>query len=116
RGHVPAGRRVDRRHPRGVLGGAALAHPERLGLDAVFPAFYLVLLASEVRRPRALAAAGLGVAITLAAMPVLPPGLPVLAARLAGVAVAVAALALRLPLAVVVVGAAVATAVARAIV
>jgi 4-azaleucine resistance transporter AzlC len=67
----------------GVLGGAALAHPERLGLDAVFPAFYLVLLASEVRRPRALAAAGLGVAITLAAMPVLPPGLPVLAASLA---------------------------------
>ena len=32
----------------GVLGGAAIADPERYGLDAIFPAFYLALLAEEV--------------------------------------------------------------------
>src|SRR5256885_2162555 len=67
----------------GVLGGAALAHPERLGLDAIFPAFYLALLVEEARGGRELAAAAAGGAITLALMPVAPPGLPVIAAALA---------------------------------
>jgi 4-azaleucine resistance transporter AzlC len=64
----------------GVLGGGALGDPEALGLDAVFPAFFLGLLAAELGRPRAVAAALLGGAIALTLTPFLPPGLPVLLA------------------------------------
>jgi 4-azaleucine resistance transporter AzlC len=67
----------------GVFGGSALGDPEALGLDAIFPAFFLGLLAAELGRPRALAAALLGGAIALALTPVLPPGLPVLASSAA---------------------------------
>jgi predicted branched-subunit amino acid permease len=67
----------------GVFAGAAVADPEALGLDAIFPAFYLVLLFEEARHKRPLAAALAGTAITLALMPFAPPGLPVIAASLA---------------------------------
>jgi predicted branched-subunit amino acid permease len=67
----------------GVLGGSALGDPAALGLDALFPAFFVGLLAAELSRPRALAAALLGGAIALALTPVLPPGLPVLLASAA---------------------------------
>jgi len=67
----------------GVLGGAALANPDSFGLDAIFPAFYLALLVEELRAGRVLAAALAGAAITLALMPVAPPGLPVIAAAAA---------------------------------
>jgi predicted branched-subunit amino acid permease len=67
----------------GVLGGRALGDPAALGLDALFPAFFLGLLAAELGRPRALAVALLGGAIALALTPVLPPGLPVLLASAA---------------------------------
>ena len=67
----------------GVLGGGALGDPAALGLDALFPAFFLGLLAAELGRPRALAVALLGGAIALALTPVLPPGLPVLLASAA---------------------------------
>src|SRR5689334_9687277 len=33
----------------GVFAGGPLAHPDRLGLDAIFPAFYLALLVGELR-------------------------------------------------------------------
>jgi predicted branched-subunit amino acid permease len=52
-------------------------------LDAVFPAFYLSLLAEEARGRRAAVAAATGAAITVALMPVAPAGLPVIAASLA---------------------------------
>jgi predicted branched-subunit amino acid permease len=67
----------------GVFAGAAIADPASFGLDAIFPAFYLVLLVEEVRGRRALAAALAGAAITLSLIPVAPPGLPVPAAGLA---------------------------------
>jgi 4-azaleucine resistance transporter AzlC len=67
----------------GVLGGALIAEPERYGLDAVFPAFYLALLFGEAHGRRALAAAALGAAIALALLPVAPPGVPVIAAAAA---------------------------------
>jgi predicted branched-subunit amino acid permease len=67
----------------GVLGGSALGDPTALGLDAIFPAFFVGLLAAELSRPRALAAALLGGAIALALTPVVPPGLPVLLASAA---------------------------------
>jgi 4-azaleucine resistance transporter AzlC len=67
----------------GVLAGGALGDPDTLGLDAIFPAFFLGLLAAELSRPRAAAAALLGGAIALSLTPVLPPGLPVLLASAA---------------------------------
>jgi 4-azaleucine resistance transporter AzlC len=67
----------------GVLGGSALSHPDRFGLDAIFPAFYLVLLASELRRGDAIGVAIAGVVITLLLMPVAPAGVPVIAASVA---------------------------------
>jgi predicted branched-subunit amino acid permease len=75
----------------GVLCGSALGDPESLGLDAIFPAFYLALLSAELGRQgsekgdsrRAGIAAVLGGAIALAVMPFAPPGVAVIAAVLA---------------------------------
>ena len=67
----------------GVLGGSVLADPEKFGIDAIFPAFYLALLAEEARAGRPLIAALLGGAITLTLMPVVPGGIAVIAASLA---------------------------------
>jgi 4-azaleucine resistance transporter AzlC len=67
----------------GALGGAALADPQALGLDAMFPAFYLALLAEELRNRSAVASALLGAAIALLLVPITPPGVPVLAASVA---------------------------------
>jgi 4-azaleucine resistance transporter AzlC len=67
----------------GALGGAGLGDPQELGLDAIFPAFYLILLVEEVAGGRALTAAALGAAITVALMPVAPAGVPVIAASTA---------------------------------
>ena len=64
----------------GVLAGGALGDPDALGLDAIFPAFFLGLLAAELRRPHAVPAVLIGGAIALALTPILPPGLPVLLA------------------------------------
>lgn len=69
----------------GVLAGDAIGDPGRLGLDAIFPAFFLaLLLAGEASTGRrAIVAAMLGAAIALALIPVAPPGVPVIAACLA---------------------------------
>jgi predicted branched-subunit amino acid permease len=66
----------------GVFGGEAIGDPGALGLDAIFPAFFLGLMAAELRSPRARAAAVGGGTIALLLAPILPPGLPVLAASL----------------------------------
>jgi branched chain amino acid efflux pump len=64
----------------GVFGGELIGDPESLGLDALFPAFFLALLMTgELRDGRlALAVALLGAAIALALVPVAPPGVPVI--------------------------------------
>jgi predicted branched-subunit amino acid permease len=64
----------------GVLAGARIGDPERFGLDVVFPAFFLVLLASELREPGTRAATAAGALIALALIPFTPPGVPVIAA------------------------------------
>jgi len=64
----------------GVLGGAILSDPGALGLDAMFPAFFAVLLAGETRGREAFTAAALGAAVALVLMPITPPGVPVVAA------------------------------------
>jgi predicted branched-subunit amino acid permease len=67
----------------GVLAGHALGDPRSLGLDALFPAFFVALLYEEVRGRRKAVAAGGGAAIALVLTPLTPPGLPILAAALA---------------------------------
>ena len=69
----------------GVLLGDALGDPDRLGLDALFPAFFLALLyTGELRGGRrAWAAAGLGAATSLALVDIVPAGVPVIAASAA---------------------------------
>src|SRR3954452_5511394 len=61
----------------GVIGGAVLKDPAALGLDAMFPAFFMVLLAGEAKGRPAIAAATLGALLALALMPLTPPGVPV---------------------------------------
>jgi 4-azaleucine resistance transporter AzlC len=70
----------------GVLAGSAIGDPRALGLDALFPAFFVVLLMEEVRGRRRAAAAAGGAGIALVLTPLAPPGLPILAAALAAVA------------------------------
>lgn len=67
----------------GALAGDVLGDPERLGLDAVYPAFFLALLAAELRVGRGRRVAVVGAAIALVLIPIAPPGVPVLAASLA---------------------------------
>ena len=67
----------------GALGGSALGDPQALGLDAIFPAFFLALLLPELRDVRSRGVALAGAAIALALVPVAPPGVPVLAASVA---------------------------------
>jgi 4-azaleucine resistance transporter AzlC len=68
----------------GVFAGDLIGDPESLGLDAVFPAFFLALLMEELRRGRlAVAAACVGAAIALAVTPLTPAGVPVIAASAA---------------------------------
>jgi len=71
----------------GAVAGSAIGDPARLGLDAMFPAFFLALLAGELRESRRAREVAVGAgAIALALTPLLPPGLPIVAAALAAVA------------------------------
>jgi branched chain amino acid efflux pump len=70
----------------GVLIGGALGDPRSLGLDALFPAFFIALLFEEARGRRRVAAACGGAAIALALTPLVPAGLPILAAAAAALA------------------------------
>jgi 4-azaleucine resistance transporter AzlC len=67
----------------GALGGSALGDPKTLGLDAVFPAFFLVLLVNELRNGRAVVAAVIATTLALVLTPSVPPGVPVVAAACA---------------------------------
>jgi 4-azaleucine resistance transporter AzlC len=67
----------------GVAGGSLLGDPETLGLDAAFPALFLALLAGQVRGRQGAVAALAGATIALALVPLVPPGVPVMAASVA---------------------------------
>lgn len=67
----------------GALGGQLLGDPATLGLDAAFPALFLALLAPQLTSRRARLAAVLGAAIATALIPVVPPGVPIIAASAA---------------------------------
>jgi 4-azaleucine resistance transporter AzlC len=67
-----------------VLGAVVPSLDARaLGLDAVFPAFFLALLIGEVQDRLRLGVAVAGGALALALVPVAPPGVPVLVASAA---------------------------------
>jgi 4-azaleucine resistance transporter AzlC len=66
----------------GALAGGGLGDPRDLGLDAMFPAAFLALLAPQLRRTGAPTAAIAGALVALVLMPVVPVGVPVLAAVL----------------------------------
>jgi predicted branched-subunit amino acid permease len=68
----------------GVFAGEWIGDPDRLGLDAIFPAFFLALLIEgELRRGRPMVAAGLGACIAFVLTPIAPPGVPVIVASAA---------------------------------
>ena len=65
----------------GVFAGGAIGDPGALGLDALFPAFFLCLLVEGELRPGLPAVvAGLGSVIALVLIPFTPAGVPVIAA------------------------------------
>lgn len=67
----------------GALGAGVLGDTDRLGLDAIYPTFFLVLLLHELRGGRGRGVAAAGALIALLLIPVAPPGVPVLAAGVA---------------------------------
>src|SRR3954470_19126041 len=67
----------------GALAGDLLGDPDKLGLDAIFPTFFLALLLAELRDRRSRGVAAAGAVIALARVPLAPAGVPVLAASAA---------------------------------
>jgi 4-azaleucine resistance transporter AzlC len=67
----------------GVLGGGFLGDPERLGLDAAFPALFLALLLPQLKGRRSVAAAVVAAVLALALVPLTPVGIPIVAASAA---------------------------------
>ncbi len=66
----------------GALGAAALDDPRVLGLDAAVPAGFIALLWPRLRDRSTVALAIVSAAVAIALVPLLQPGLPVLAAAL----------------------------------
>ncbi len=67
----------------GVLARGLIGDPNRFGLDAVFPAFFLALLLAESRHPASRGVALAGGAIAVVLTPFVPAGVPILAASTA---------------------------------
>jgi 4-azaleucine resistance transporter AzlC len=64
----------------GAIVGGGLGDPRALGLGAMFPAAFLALLAPQLRRRGAPAAAVAGAAVAAVLLPFAPAGVPVIAA------------------------------------
>jgi 4-azaleucine resistance transporter AzlC len=67
----------------GALAGGALSDPAALGLDAAFPAGFVVLIGPHLRSRTGRQAAVLAAVVVLVTTPFLRPGVPVLVAALA---------------------------------
>jgi 4-azaleucine resistance transporter AzlC len=67
----------------GVMGAQWLPAPDRLGLDAAFPALFLALTVPRLRTGRARVVALVAGTLTLALTPLLPEGLPIIIAAAA---------------------------------
>jgi predicted branched-subunit amino acid permease len=72
----------------GALAGSALGDPKRFGLDAAASAAFVALLWPRLRARQPVAIAVVGAAVTTVLVPVIPEGLPVLAAAFVGAVVA----------------------------
>lgn len=70
----------------GALGGDVIGDADKLGLDAVYPTFFLALLLHELRSGTAKGVAALGALIALVLVPFTPAGVPVLVASVAAFA------------------------------
>jgi 4-azaleucine resistance transporter AzlC len=66
----------------GLAAGGLLGDPGRLGLDAAFPALFLVLLAPRLNEGAERWAAFAGAVVALSLVPLAPAGVPILAAVL----------------------------------
>ena len=75
----------------GAAFGDAIGDPNELGLDAVFPAAFLALLAPSLRDPRRRVVGGLGAVVALALVSFTPAGVPIIAAGAIAVAAMLAA-------------------------
>ena len=66
----------------GVLSHVVVGDVEKLGLDVIFPAFFLAVLMRELRSrgKRTIAATAIAATLAAALVPIAPPGVPVLAA------------------------------------
>ena len=65
----------------GVLVGDVVGDVEWLGLDVIFPAFFLALLVDELHdEKQTIATALIAAVLSLALVPLVPPGVPVIAA------------------------------------
>ncbi len=64
----------------GVLAGRRIVDPEALGLDALFPAFFVYLVVGELDDGAARLTAAAAAVIAIVLVPVAPPGVPVIAA------------------------------------
>lgn len=64
----------------GVVAGGALPHPEDLGVDAIFPAFFLALLLGELKTAEAGAVAVGGAVVAVVLGLLAPAGVGILAA------------------------------------
>jgi predicted branched-subunit amino acid permease len=67
----------------GVLAGDQIPDPKTLGLDALFPAFFLALVWTELGDRGARVTAAVATVIAFVLIPIAPPGIPVVAASLA---------------------------------
>ena len=67
----------------GALAGRALSDPAALGLDAAFPAGFVVLIGPHLRNRAGRQAAVLAALVVLVTTPFLRPGVPILVAALA---------------------------------
>jgi 4-azaleucine resistance transporter AzlC len=67
----------------GIVGGNLVGDPDKLGMDAAFPALFLALLVGQIRSRLAAVAAALGGGIALIAVPFTRPGIPLIAACVA---------------------------------
>ena len=64
----------------GAVSGDLLGDTEWLGLDAIYPVFFLSLLTTELRDSTSRRVALAGALVALALVPLAPPGIPILAA------------------------------------
>lgn len=69
----------------GIAVGDVVGDAEQMGLDVIFPAFFLALLVDELRSGgrRAIVVAVIAAAVAIAIIPFAPPGVPVIAACVA---------------------------------